>query len=613
MAIYYLDADDEITSAAARIRDSSDPRIALVLSGGSRVATSRINFRLLAGEAKHRNKRLAIIAADPTVQSVARSAQLPVYATVGDYEIAEAALAGAAQGRPPSPGTSAALDELALTVGPGGMPARPGKTGATRYRGASSAPSATPGPRVPRLLVAAIAVVAIVAIGGAGLIFYPSANVILTLRQDPVGPMTISVKVDPSAAAANDQSGVVPGLNKAFSVKASGTYEATGVNVVETAAKGAVTFTSINTVSAVPVAAGTQVSTTGGVAFATTSTVTVPKATVSTDYKLTPGRVDAAVQAVAKGTSGNVAAGTIVKVPSDLAPFQISVKNASPMSGGTHTETPKVQQSDIESAQTDLWAQLQANFQSALTSPGAVPSGSTLFSESAHLGVATCNPDPKAVSGETVASFQIDCQDTGTVIVANMANIKDLAKRRIRAAVKTGYSLVDSSVVTRTGVPEAQGSVMIVPVTVQAIQVPVVDVNKLRTAIEGKSLTEARALLAQYGKVEITLSPGWASTVPSFDFRIDIQLVLPSTPSSSPSAGGRASPSREGSANNPGAGEPTAAVAATTSPPMEFATAAVSPIPVPTTSPSPNPTPVSTPSTLSAPSATAGGSPSPTP
>jgi hypothetical protein len=55
MAIYYLDIDDEVTSAAARIRDSSDTRIALVLVGGSRVATSRINFRLLAREAKSRH------------------------------------------------------------------------------------------------------------------------------------------------------------------------------------------------------------------------------------------------------------------------------------------------------------------------------------------------------------------------------------------------------------------------------------------------------------------------------------------------------------------------------------------------------------------------------
>src|SRR5664280_3863328 len=113
MAIYYLDADDEITSAAARIRDSSDNRIALVLSNGSRVATSRINFRLLAREARKRNKRLAIIAADPSVQSVARTAELAVYPTVGEYERAESART-AAGGDPNSADLADALGELAM-------------------------------------------------------------------------------------------------------------------------------------------------------------------------------------------------------------------------------------------------------------------------------------------------------------------------------------------------------------------------------------------------------------------------------------------------------------------------------------------------------------------
>ena len=49
--ILYLDVDDEITSAAARIRSAEGRRVALVLPYGSRVATSRINFRLLARDA----------------------------------------------------------------------------------------------------------------------------------------------------------------------------------------------------------------------------------------------------------------------------------------------------------------------------------------------------------------------------------------------------------------------------------------------------------------------------------------------------------------------------------------------------------------------------------
>ncbi len=62
MAIVYLDVDDEITTAAARIRTATDLDVALVLPAGSRIATSRINFRLLAHEAAGRSRRLAIVA-----------------------------------------------------------------------------------------------------------------------------------------------------------------------------------------------------------------------------------------------------------------------------------------------------------------------------------------------------------------------------------------------------------------------------------------------------------------------------------------------------------------------------------------------------------------------
>ena len=60
--IIYLEVDDEITSAAARIRDAEAPRIAVVLPYGSRVATSRINFRLLSRDALTHDKRLSIVA-----------------------------------------------------------------------------------------------------------------------------------------------------------------------------------------------------------------------------------------------------------------------------------------------------------------------------------------------------------------------------------------------------------------------------------------------------------------------------------------------------------------------------------------------------------------------
>jgi hypothetical protein len=84
--VIYLDIDDEITSAAARIRTVEGRRAAVVLPHGSRVATSRINFRLLARDALTHEKRLSIIAPDAATRALAASAGLPVFGSVGEYE-----------------------------------------------------------------------------------------------------------------------------------------------------------------------------------------------------------------------------------------------------------------------------------------------------------------------------------------------------------------------------------------------------------------------------------------------------------------------------------------------------------------------------------------------
>jgi hypothetical protein len=81
-AIVYLDVEDEITSAASRIRSAEENRVALVVPYGSRLATSRINFRLLAREAQTRGRRLAIVAGDAATRALAASAGLPAFGSV---------------------------------------------------------------------------------------------------------------------------------------------------------------------------------------------------------------------------------------------------------------------------------------------------------------------------------------------------------------------------------------------------------------------------------------------------------------------------------------------------------------------------------------------------
>jgi hypothetical protein len=104
----YLDVDDEITSAAARIRGSEATKVALVVPYGSRISTSRMNFRLLSREAVVNNRRLSIVASDAATRALAASAGLPVFASVAEYDAAMTGGADAGAGSTADAGATAA-------------------------------------------------------------------------------------------------------------------------------------------------------------------------------------------------------------------------------------------------------------------------------------------------------------------------------------------------------------------------------------------------------------------------------------------------------------------------------------------------------------------------
>jgi hypothetical protein len=592
MAIYYIDVDDEITSAAARIRDSSDTRIALVIQGGSRLATSRINFKLLAREARHRGRRLAVIAADASVRSLAQTADLPVFASVADYQRAEST-------RPPGnqPGgadaVGDALEELAATVGgaDAGRTARVVGGGGSQRASAVGQPAARTGrrfgPGVWRWV--ALALVVALVVGGAGaFLLLPSATIVLRLKEEPVGPLNLTIRVDPAISAPNDSTLTVPGVAREFTAQASGTFAATGQNVVETTATGTVTFTSGNTADAVAIAAGTQVETASGVAFATNSAVTVPMAVATSSTTITPGTADVAVTAVKTGLSGNVAARAIVNVPAWLAtalkvPDQVTNQKAT--AGGTHTVTPFVQQSDIAAAEASLAEQLDSVAQAKMADPSAVAAGFELFPKTAHMGDPTFDPDPATLLNQAVSSFDLAATGTETATVADLSTVRSLADSKVQARVQVGHALVAGSVEVTFGSPTTQGAAVSVPVVASALQTAVLNVNQLRAAIKGKSAAAARTYLSQYGEAQVSLSPFWVSTISGFDFRIDVRLIMPTTPPS-PSAVISPAPVRTGT-------------------PTEAATPTGSAVPTGTAEPTGEPTPL--------PSGTPSSSPSPTP
>jgi Baseplate J-like protein len=135
--IVYLDVDDEITTAASRIRGVDGRRVALVLSYGSRVATSRINFRLLSRDALLNEKQLAVVAGDSATRALAASAGLPVFGSVAEYE---SSLAGVGEeGGQPATEPPATPVEGPAPEATSATPPKPPKGRRRRTKGAEAA------------------------------------------------------------------------------------------------------------------------------------------------------------------------------------------------------------------------------------------------------------------------------------------------------------------------------------------------------------------------------------------------------------------------------------------------------------------------------------------
>ena len=603
MAIHYLDVDDEVTTAVARLRASGEPHVALVLPAGSRVATSRINFRLLAREAALRDRRLAIVAPEASVRSIALAAGVPAYATVGAYESAlEDEVEQEARDRRQAGGVSHGVvagpvgpavrgdgDEVPMSVGDragpaGSQPAgaAPGAGAAARVDAAtaaaharadgqpaaSGAPATTAAgagpdrsldrekasplsssgpatgarsagalpvargieqkPRRRRLLVPLVLLLLLlVAAGGAAAyVVLPTASIVVTPVGVAEGPIQLRVTADPTATSVDAANLVIPAQQVSIPLSASGTFPATGQKVDETAATGAVTFISNDTIDPVTIPAGTTVATGSGVQFLTTTTVVTPRATVS-GTTITPGRATSGVKAVAPGLGGNVAAHAITIVPTRLQAFQVAVDNPAPTSGGTHTITKVISQQDYAAAVKQLTATLASQVSGATASPSAAPSGSTIIPATVSHGDVVTAPAPAGVVGVAKPSFQLTATETASVLAVSEQPLSGLAADYLRSHVPDGWSLFPDSIQTSVSDPIVQGGRVMFTVTAQGERWRPVDAATLLSEVKGKSVADARAILAQYGEVSITTWPSYVKTIPTIDGRASLTVAPP--------------------------------------------------------------------------------------
>ncbi|MBA3234948.1 MAG: baseplate J/gp47 family protein [Chloroflexi bacterium] len=577
--IIYLEVDDEITTAAARIRDASPTRIAVVLPYNSRVATSRINFRLLSRDALTHDKRLSIVTADPAARALAASAGLSVFASVAEYDSAlvgveEEDVDGSAdagpgptvpattartppepparrqgQAKKPEPGPERKPDRGSVlpaaaaavsTIEPEdtirtAVPREPAAGSGRRPAGptavpagvARSDPSREPDEhrrsRLPWLIGAAILALAILVGGVGAYVLLPSATVVVTPRADRVGPNQLTIIADTTASQPDPVAGVVPAAEITIPIEVSDTFSATGTRVELSKATGIVRFQNLDPTSANRIAAGSIVRTQSGVRFRTDATITVPQADL-VGFTIFPSRGSVRVTAVDGGPDGNVDAGTIVEVPNGKSSIFLKVANPAVTDGGVREEFSRVTQDDIDGALAALNLKIQQAFREAMDDPSLATNGATVFPSSGRLGSTTTNVDPATLLGQEVTTFAVAMSVTGTVVAVDPTPVGEIAETQLRAAVETGKQLVADSVDIVIGEAVVVGQSIRFPVTATAEQVAILDADQLKAQILGRSVADARSILEAYGQVDLSVSPDWTGSVPGFENRVTVTI-----------------------------------------------------------------------------------------
>lgn len=557
MSVWYLDLDDEITDAVARLRAAKDDKVVLVLPPGSRIGTGRINFRLLAREAETRGLTLAMVSSDAQVRALAQSAGLTSHLTVADaerslgLEVDDDSPTGArsttAAGIPPSSRVSDAVSttaEAAAATSAGrlggvlhrrreGYSVTPRTTTSASGEGALTVAThgAGEGARVVRrgpstrrrIATWGIRGAMIGAVGATVLyvayLTLPTATVTLIPGSTQLDPVAVSIVAGPNTPVADGAAGVIPAKWYPIPLSQSGTFDATGRNEELTFARGKVVFTSKNTLVPVTIREGTRVSTVDGRDYKTLAQVVLPK------WDGDPPResVEVEVQATRKGPDGNAGRDAVSVVPSRLDFQGISVTNPDRIEGGDRSIRKVVTKKDCETARQALLAQLTTELEAEAAKEGTP--GLERYPASASLGTPELTPACEDLVGQTANTFDLTAKTTGTVLEVDETLLEPTARDRFQLAQEPSTQIEPGSIVaSRDGEPVVAPDSITFPMSVTARVTKLWDAATILQDIAGAPVAEARDTLSDYGEATLVMWPDFVPNVPTDTTRITLVI-----------------------------------------------------------------------------------------
>ena len=539
--LLYLETDDEVTSVARRLREADGGRVVLVAPGRSRATSSVVALRLLARIAEEAGRPLAVVG-DALTRSLAAEAGLDAYASVEDARMAVPAPAEA-QARRASihvvrGDAPAGVDTVALAAV--STSAATGDDSDTRavplVRTTATASDRASRRAIPLALLIGGLAALLVGAGVLGATVLPAATVTVVPASEPLGPVAYEVRIDDPV----QQSGTV---DATAPVAATGTYP------IQVAATGTVVFRNFNSFD-VAVDAGTLVAVgaeAGDQAFETTEDVVVPAGQLTAQGTILAGEQAAAIVAAAIGPAANVAADAINTILSQNTAARLRgfgnnrerlVLNPEATAGGVDDIGTEITQQDVDDATASLLGALDSAVADALDETGDV-----VYADPAEPPepviegldglVGTRDVETAEISG-TLAYDRLSVDESEVVALATDQLLGDTA------VLPPGHELLPSATEVTIGEARQDADALNVAVTVTGASTPVIDRDEVVDRVRGRSVDEAEAALVGLGTPTVDLWPGWVSSVPGIDWRIEVRIagqdVTTPVPSSSASA-----------------------------------------------------------------------------
>ncbi len=490
--IITLESHDDLISVRDRLAWAKTPRILLVWPKGENIVLRALDLKVLQRQADSLGAQLGLVTRRASVRREAEALGLPVF---------ESSTAAQREAWP-------AHKERKQRV------PRPPRRDLRQLRAEANPTEAGWRSRLGvRLVTFAVGVLAVLTVAS---LFVPRAAVVLhpeSQTQRLVFPVTANPTIQTVFV-----SGSVPARAETVVLEGEQTAKvASRITVPQTSARGVAHFRNL-TQTEVEIPAGTVVY--------TLTDLPVRFATVNTT-RITPGVdqfVEAPIEAVTVGETGNVAADSIQAIEGPLG-LMTAVSNPEPTGGGADTTAIGPNEDDRfllrDGLLADLKTKAEAELRAHLSPDDVLLTDTLAVSQTLEE---TYNPP----AGEKGTSLALTLRVEFSVQVVSTRDLTQLAEETLNAVAEPGFSPVADSLAFESVSKPATDADGITHWQMQAERriLRTVDNAQVLMLVRGLAPDEARALLSKAfvfdSAPQITMSPLWWPWLPLIPFNVSV-------------------------------------------------------------------------------------------